>query len=73
MSEKISLYYQSGNSDKVYHVQLEESDGLYVVNFQYGRRGSTLNTGTKTGVGSSTPTLQAGKFSMTASTTTMTA
>jgi len=50
MSEKISLYYQSGNSDKVYHVQLEESDGLYVVNFQYGRRGSTLNTGTKTGV-----------------------
>ena len=32
----------------MYYVQLETSGSGYVVNFQYGRRGSTLNTGTKT-------------------------
>ncbi len=46
--ETISLYYKEGSSDKVYHVQLEAADGGFVVNFQYGRRGSALQTGTKT-------------------------
>ncbi len=46
--EKISLYYRDNGSDKVYHSQIEAQGGQYVVNFQYGRRGSTLQTGTKT-------------------------
>lgn len=43
-----SLYYSDGKSDKEYHAQLESVEGGYVVTFQYGRRGSTLRTGTKT-------------------------
>lgn len=46
--KQISLYYKDGSSDKVYHAQIEEQSGGYVVNFQYGRRGSTLTAGTKT-------------------------
>jgi len=46
--QSISLYYREGGSDKVYHVQLREVGGGYVVNFQYGRRRSTLQTGNKT-------------------------
>ncbi len=46
--EKISLYYNEGRSDKVYHVHLNSTAGGYVVNFQFGRRGSTLQSGTKT-------------------------
>lgn len=46
--ESISLYFQAGNSDKVYHASIEEVDGKYVVNFSYGRRGSALKSGTKT-------------------------
>lgn len=46
--ESISLYFQAGNSDKVYHASIEETDGKYVVNFSYGRRGSALKSGTKT-------------------------
>ena len=49
MSEKaISLYYKDGGSDKVYHAQIEKKLDGYVVNFQYGRRGSTLQFGCKT-------------------------
>ncbi len=43
-----TLYFKEGSSDKVYRVAIEPRDGGYVVNFAYGRRGSTLNTGTKT-------------------------
>ncbi len=43
-----SLYYKEGTSDKEYHMQLEESNGGYVVNFQYGRVGNALQSGTKT-------------------------
>ena len=43
-----SLYYREGSSDKEYHVRLEAKDDGYVVNIAYGRRGSTLSTGTKT-------------------------
>jgi len=44
----VSLYFCAGTSDKEYHAQLEKNGSGYVVNFQYGRRGSTLQTGTKT-------------------------
>ena len=47
---KTTLYYREGNSDKVYQCQIEAAGERYVVNFAYGRRGSTLNTGTKTNV-----------------------
>ncbi|MEI6278721.1 MAG: DNA ligase [Verrucomicrobiae bacterium] len=43
-----TLYFREGSSDKVYRAAIEPRDGGYVVNFAYGRRGSTLNTGTKT-------------------------
>jgi bifunctional non-homologous end joining protein LigD len=48
MMKSITLYYREGSSDKVYQATLEPRDGAFVVNFAYGRRGSTLNTGTKT-------------------------
>lgn len=46
--EQISLAYKDAGSDKVYHAQIEQVDGGYNVNFQYGKRGSTLTTGSKT-------------------------
>ncbi|MDE1463732.1 HEAT repeat domain-containing protein [Spartinivicinus poritis] len=49
---KETLYYQQGNSDKVYEVDLCECNSLsadrYLVNFRYGKRGSRLREGTKT-------------------------
>lgn len=49
---KTSLYYndlaRGGTSDKEYNVQVEPSGAGYVVNFQFGRRGGTLQSGTKT-------------------------
>jgi bifunctional non-homologous end joining protein LigD len=44
----ITLYYREGSSDKVYQCTIEPSGDLFVVNFAYGRRGTTLQTGTKT-------------------------
>jgi bifunctional non-homologous end joining protein LigD len=46
--EQITLFYQQGSSDKVYQAHLAPMEGGYVVRFAYGRRGSTLQTGTKT-------------------------
>jgi bifunctional non-homologous end joining protein LigD len=46
--EIITLYYRQGSSDKVYQAAIEPKDGKFVVNFAYGRRGTTLQTGTKT-------------------------
>ncbi|MEI6036215.1 MAG: WGR domain-containing protein, partial [Verrucomicrobiae bacterium] len=43
-----TLYFREGSSDKVYRAAIEPQGAGYVVNFAYGRRGSTLNTGTKT-------------------------
>lgn len=43
-----TLYYRNGSSDKEYRVWIEPKDDGFVVNFAYGRRGSTLTTGTKT-------------------------
>lgn len=47
-SENITLFYRQERSDKIYKAALEEKDGGFIVNFAYGRRGSTLKTGTKT-------------------------
>ena len=46
--ERITLYYREGSSDKVYQAAIEPAGSQFVVNFAYGRRGSTLTTGTKT-------------------------
>lgn len=47
---KTTLYYREGSSDKVYQAAIEAVEGGYHVTFAYGRRGSTLQTGTKTPV-----------------------
>lgn len=48
-TEKVTLYFKQGTSDKVYSAALQEAgNNTFVVNFAYGRRGATLNTGTKT-------------------------
>lgn len=47
--DNITLYYREGSSDKVYQCAIEPAaDGQFAVTFAYGRRGSTLNTGSKT-------------------------
>lgn len=48
--ETITLYYKEGSSDKVYTTSIEPSEDGYRVTFAYGRRNSTLQTGTKTPV-----------------------
>lgn len=47
---KVSLSYQDDRSDKVYSAAVIEKDDGFVVEFSYGRRGSTLTAGTKTPV-----------------------
>lgn len=47
-TEEITLYFRADGSDKVYQASLEPAGDLFVVNFAYGRRGSTMTTGTKT-------------------------
>ena len=47
-SERVSLYYREGSSDKVYQAAIEPAGNQFVVNFAYGRRGANLTTGTKT-------------------------
>jgi bifunctional non-homologous end joining protein LigD len=43
------LFYKGGTSNKTYQVQIEPTDdGQFEVKFQYGRTGSTLQTGSKT-------------------------
>jgi len=43
------LFFKEGSSNKEYHVQIVPAeDHRFYVNFQYGRVGSTLQTGTKT-------------------------
>ena len=46
--EHTTLYFRQGSSDKTYQASIEARDGGYVVPFQYGRRGSALQSGTKT-------------------------
>jgi len=47
-SESVTLYFREGSSDKVYQAAIEPAGSQFVVNFAYGRRGTTLTTGTKT-------------------------
>jgi hypothetical protein len=50
------LYFKEGNSDKVYEIDLcDVGNDKYVVNFRYGRKGSTLKEGSKTPVPVSLP------------------
>src|ERR1035441_488787 len=46
--DRISLWYCEGNSDKVYEAEIVAVSDGFQVNFAYGRRGGTMNTGTKT-------------------------
>jgi len=46
--EQITLYYREGTSDKIYQAGIQPKDDGFVVQFAYGRRGATLQTGTKT-------------------------
>lgn len=48
VTERVALYYREGSSDKVYQAAIEPAGNQFVVNFAYGRRGTTLTTGTKT-------------------------
>jgi bifunctional non-homologous end joining protein LigD len=43
-----TLYYREGGSDKVYQADIEPAGDGFHVTFAYGRRGATLQTGTKT-------------------------
>jgi bifunctional non-homologous end joining protein LigD len=43
-----TLYFKQGTSDKIYKVWIDEDADGARVQFAYGRRGSTLTTGTKT-------------------------
>jgi bifunctional non-homologous end joining protein LigD len=46
--ESITLYFREGSSDKVYQASISPQGEGFMVHFAYGRRGSTLSTGTKT-------------------------
>ena len=49
--QSTTLFFRQGSSDKIYQAAIEEVTGdndAFLVNFAYGRRGSTLKTGTKT-------------------------
>ena len=47
-SRNITLYFREGSSDKVYQASLQRLGAGFVVSFAFGRRGATLQTGTKT-------------------------
>ena len=46
--DSITLYYCQGSSDKVYQAAIVLKGSGFVVDYAYGRRGNTLQTGTKT-------------------------
>src|SRR5437879_11578584 len=46
--EQVTLYFRRGSSDKLYRASIQQQNGGYIVNFAFGRRGTTLQTGTKT-------------------------
>jgi len=48
--KRTDLSFQGGGSDKVYQVELvlNHRNGEFDVNYAYGRRGATFNTGSKT-------------------------
>ncbi len=46
--KRTTLIYQQGSSDKIYEIDLCQIGDRFVVNFRYGRRGTTLKEGAKT-------------------------
>jgi bifunctional non-homologous end joining protein LigD len=46
-TECAELYFRQGSSDKVYHLQLENVQGQWSVQAQWGRRGSALQSDVK--------------------------
>ncbi|WP_395750118.1 WGR domain-containing protein [Prosthecobacter sp.] len=46
--DSTTLYFRQGPSDKVYRVSIQLKDHGFMVHVAYGRRGSTLTTGSKT-------------------------
>ncbi|WP_395792501.1 WGR domain-containing protein [Aquimonas sp.] len=48
MQESITLFFREGASDKQYQAQLLQDGDQWRVEFQYGRRGSALTSGSKT-------------------------
>lgn len=46
--QSASLFRTGGGADAEYHCQVVEVDGGHLVNYQFGRRGNTLQTGCKT-------------------------
>lgn len=48
VQQHIELFFKEGGSDKVYQASIIEEGIGFVVNFNYGRRGNALTTGTKT-------------------------
>ena len=48
MEDTTTLYFRQGPSDKVYQAWIRPKDNGFMVHFAYCRRGSTLNTGSKT-------------------------
>lgn len=46
--KSVWLHFLDQKSDKVYHLQLRASGDGFIVYFEYGRRGQTLQSGTKT-------------------------
>ena len=48
IKNKTTLLFQEGTSDKIYNAWLSGEEGLWNVNFSYGRRGSQLTDGSKT-------------------------
>ncbi len=46
----VALYSKSGSSDKEYHIHLIPKGQKYVVSIEYGRRGSSLTSSSKTPV-----------------------
>ena len=47
-TQRITLYYREGSSDKVYQAAIEPQGDLFLVTYAFGRRGSTLSPGSKT-------------------------
>jgi bifunctional non-homologous end joining protein LigD len=43
----IQLFFQEGSSDKVYNARIVEDGGAFTVHVEWGRRGATLNSGSK--------------------------
>ena len=46
-TEQAELYFRQGSSDKVYHLQLQNTDDKWSVEAQWGRRGSALQSDIK--------------------------